>query len=72
MRKDDDQTAERSAEEESRVITRTIRSTDDPDGSLTTEYVLQLRRQIRENAYRSAEVAEAIARRLIRSGDLWN
>ena len=59
-------------DEESTVNVRTIRDAGSSGGALSTAYVLELRRQIREDAYRTAEVADEIARRLLRSGDLWH
>jgi hypothetical protein len=52
------------------LIGRTICTTDGPGRSLSATYVLELRRLIRENAYSTVEVADEIARRLLRSGEL--
>lgn len=51
---------------------RSNRDARSPGRLLSAAYVLELRRQIREDAYRTVEVADEIARRLLRSGDLWH
>jgi hypothetical protein len=56
--------------EESNLSGRTIQCTAAPSRSISAAYVLELRRLIREDAYRSEEVADVIARRLYASGDL--
>jgi len=56
--------------EESNLSGRTIQCTAAPSRSISAAYVLELRRLIREDAYRSEEVADVIARRLHASGDL--
>jgi hypothetical protein len=38
--------------------------------SMSAAYVLELRRLIREDAYRSEEVADIIAQRIFASGDM--
>lgn len=62
--------ADGSLFEESNMIGRTIQYTDAPSRSMSAAYVLELRRLIREDAYRSDEVADVIARRILASGDL--
>lgn len=71
MGRDHDQSDESEPDEESAVNVRTIRDAGSPGGVLSAAYVLELRRQIREDFYRTVEVADEIARRLLRSGDLW-
>ena len=56
--------------EESKLIARTNRFTERPAACLSPAYVQELRRLIREDAYRSAEVADEIARRMLESGDM--
>ena len=54
------------------VMDRQKRIAGGPAGgtALSPAYVMELRRQIREDAYGSIEVADEIARRILRSGDL--
>jgi hypothetical protein len=56
--------------EESNLSGRTIQNTVAPSRSMSAAYVLELRRLVRDDAYRSGEVADVIARRLCASGDL--
>ncbi|MEP6730576.1 MAG: hypothetical protein ABJE10_08055 [bacterium] len=49
---------------------RSIRWTQGRPSSLSAGYVLELRRLIREDAYRSFEIADEIARRMIDAGDI--
>ena len=56
--------------EEKKMIARTICRTETPSGGLSAAYVLELRRLIREDAYRSVHIADEIARRILSSGDL--
>ena len=46
------------SDEESTVNHRTARGAGSPGGALSAAYVLELRRQIREDAYRTVEVAD--------------
>jgi hypothetical protein len=62
--------ADGSLFEESKLTARTIRYTATPARSMSAAYVLELRRLIREDAYRSEEVADVIARRIFASGDM--
>jgi hypothetical protein len=62
--------ADGSLFEESNMTGRTIQYTDAPSRSMSAAYVLELRRLIREDAYRSEEIADVIARRIFASGDL--
>jgi hypothetical protein len=52
------------------LMARTGTSTVRPPRLLSASYVLELRQTIREDAYNSADVADEVARRLLRSGDL--
>ena len=61
--------ADGSLFEESNLTARTIHYTATPIRSMSAAYVLELRRLIREDAYRSEEVADVIARRIFASGD---
>ena len=70
MEEDDDQPV--GPDEMSTLNARATREASSTGGALSAAYVLELRRQIREDAYRTVEVADEIARRLIRSGDLWH
>ena len=72
MRRDHHQPVESGPDEESTVNARGNRDARSPGRLLSAAYVLELRRQIREDAYRTVEVADEIARRLLRSGDLWH
>lgn len=56
--------------EESNVTGRTIHTTTAPARSMSAAHVLELRRLIREDAYRSEEVADVVARRMFASGEL--
>ena len=56
--------------EESNLNGRTIQYTAAPSRSMSAAYVLELRRLNREDAYRSEQVADVIARRIYASGDL--
>ena len=62
--------AEEPLGEEHELIARPIRSIETPSSGLSVAYVLELRRLIREDAYRSTQIADEIARRLLSSGDL--
>ncbi|MEO5817361.1 MAG: hypothetical protein ABIT20_18985 [Gemmatimonadaceae bacterium] len=62
--------ADGSLFEESNLTARTIQYPATPTRSMSAAYVLELRRLIREDAYRSEEVADVIARRIFASGDL--
>lgn len=62
--------ADGSQFEESNLTARTIQYTATPTRSMSVAYVLELRRLIREDAYRSEEVADVIARRMLASGDI--
>jgi hypothetical protein len=56
--------------EEGNVNARTIQYTPTPTRVLSVAYVLELRRLIREDAYRSEAVADEIARRIFDAGDI--
>jgi len=56
--------------EEGNVNARMIQYTPTPTRVMSVAYVLELRRLIREDAYRSEAVADVIARRLIDAGDI--
>ena len=71
MVRDHDQPVECGPDVEITVNARTGRDAGSPRRLLSAAYVLELRRQIREDAYRTVEVADEIARRVLRSGDLW-
>ena len=62
--------AKGSLVEEGNVNTRMIQYTPTPARVMSVAYVLELRRLIREDAYRSEAVADVIARRLIDAGDI--
>lgn len=49
---------------------RTINVTSAVRRSLSADYVRELRRVIREDAYHTVHVADEIARLMLRSGDL--
>ncbi len=54
---------------EEQEMKRMIVRTSGAGRSLSVEYVLELRRLIREGAYRTVHVADEIARRMLRLGD---
>jgi hypothetical protein len=56
--------------EERKLNARTNRFTERPAACLSPAYVQELRRLISEDAYRSVEVADEIARRMLGSGDI--
>jgi hypothetical protein len=56
--------------EERKLIAPPNRFSERPEASLPASYVRELRRLIREDAYRSVEVADEIARRMLASGDV--
>lgn len=62
--------ADGSLFEESNLNGRTIQNTAAPSRAMSAAYVLELRRLIREDAYRSEAVADVIARRIYASGDM--
>jgi hypothetical protein len=62
--------AEGSLREERKMVARAIRSTETPLGGLSPAYVMELRRLIRDDAYNSMPIADEIARRIMRSGDM--
>jgi len=56
--------------EEGSVNARTIQYTPTPASAMSVTYVLELRRRIREDAYRSDAVVDVIARRIHAAGDM--
>ena len=52
------------------MATRTIRTTNAPPLSLSVAHLLELRHRVRHDMYSSPQVAEELARRILRSGDL--
>jgi hypothetical protein len=56
--------------EERKMVARAIRNSETPSRGLPPAYVMELRRLIRDDAYNSVPVADEIARRIMRSGDM--
>ena len=56
--------------EEGNVNARTIQYTSTPPRAMSAAHVIELRRRIREDEYRSEAVADVVARRICSAGDL--
>jgi hypothetical protein len=56
--------------EEGRLIAHPVRDRERPSNGLSTAYVMELRRLIGEDAYGSVHIADEVARRIVRAGDM--